>query len=109
MKFPEVTYNEGGHFDSTSGLFQCPARGIYIFHFTIRVYFLYSDFWVDLRKEGEILASGVTIDDRVMSNVVFVECLLGENVWVETASGGETLGFHESKTVMFTGALLQEL
>ena len=108
IPFESLLSNEGSHYDADTGLFTCPVRGIYMFHYSVQI--LEGEEWgVHLKKSGEIVSSGIGYNYYQLSNLALLECDIDEQVWVEANGSGWMYGDYEKRYNSFTGALMREL
>ena len=107
FRFP--VFNEGQHYDPLTGLFTCPVRGIYVFHFAV-LCDNSSPYWrVNLVKADQVVSSSIGEEFSQMSNLAVVDCDVDEQVWVEAFGDGSTFGDEERRYSSFSGALMREL
>ena len=112
IQFPNILSNIGEHYSMTTNSFTCPTLGLYLFAFAIESDVPDAHFYVNLVKNGEVLASSLAWEHVQMSNLVFVECNPGEEVWVEAVTEGKTTGIADpeyDRQHSFSGTLLREL
>ena len=106
--FRSVISNVGGHYSPLTGLFTCPVRGIYMFHYSVLGDNTYN--WRGrMLQSGEMIASSISLGFIQMSNLAFVECDVGEQVWVEANGTGDIFGDDERRYSSFTGALMRKV
>ena len=108
IPFSSVIYNEGGRYDGSTGLFTCPVHGIYMFHYSVQIQIGY-EWGFHLKRSGEIVSSGMGFDFYQSSNLVFLECDVGAQVWMEANGSGTINGDEERRYTSFTGALMRAL
>ncbi|XP_033761620.1 uncharacterized protein LOC117343388 [Pecten maximus] len=105
--FGNVFTNFGATYSSTSGIFTSTRRGVYIFFWTIEVAnpnFISTELVRNGMAIGEITVTGSN-DWRVASNMLSVELVIGDEVWVRV--DGHSLGADIQKSgTCFTGFLL---
>ena len=111
ITFYNTIIDEGGNYDNTTGLYNCPYDGIYLFSYT--VYTLYGNGTVGsaaLGKRGGTLTESLLThgEDGKMSsstsNMVLTECRPGQKVYVFTAHA--TSLFNWFKLNFFTGFMI---
>ena len=110
IKFDAGTYNDGGHYNRSTGIFTVPVSGVYVFMFNVRVDYDSSDkarmAHVGLYVNGEFkaVASVHGVGYLTGGNAAVVKVLTGDRVYVSTEYYLER-HYIEADT-SFSGALL---
>ncbi|KAK3096262.1 hypothetical protein FSP39_025072 [Pinctada imbricata] len=92
IKFDQVMYNDGKHYNPTTGVFTAPSAGVYSFY------------WSTLTVNGHFMSSVLTVNGSPTlgalsdgrggssydsgSNLAVLRLGVGDRVWVEQQAGG---------------------
>ncbi|KAL3858967.1 hypothetical protein ACJMK2_009212 [Sinanodonta woodiana] len=110
IRFDRLDYNEGGVFDTTTGMFSCPASGTYFFTASILSYqgnYVETAIVLNGEEQAIIYAGNPPTSTKYDqgSNSAIVHCDVGQKVWVKLREnyGNAIYGSHYSK---FSGYML---
>ena len=103
LTFDETPTNLNGHFDLTTGKFTCVFPGAYFFTFNIGLY---------TRVPGNDIIIGIVKNSNLpiivayASASVALELEVGDQIWLQFLSEGESVYSHSYKLTSFSGYLI---
>ena len=106
IEFSNILSNFGNHYDPSTSTFTCPYNGIYMFTVSFNAH--ETDMTAYIMHEGDAIARAMATSDETWYNhasaFVLVECMGGDEVWIECQkSGGQLYGY--DKSAQFNGYL----
>jgi hypothetical protein len=110
--FDKPITNIGNAYSLTTGIFQAPLNGIYVFTLTLMVVARHSEYLeivVDGNALNDIFADASSVDDNVSTTKQWVLDLnSGSDVWIRTTSYFNNGEIHGNMHTAFSGFLLFE-
>jgi hypothetical protein len=105
-----VTANAGNAYNENTGIVTAPSNGTYVFFSTILSANTYN-VWVEIVKNGESqVGEGAHGSMRTLypsaSNVVILDLVQGDKVWVRSRGNGAVYTFEDSSLCTFSGFML---
>ncbi|KAH3844833.1 complement C1q-like protein 2 [Dreissena polymorpha] len=111
ITFDDVVYNDGSHYNPSTGIFTVPVSGVYVFMFNVEVNFnsreTNREAHVDLNVNGNMRADALVSGVAALSggNAAVLKVTAGDKVYVSTARYEERYYIRMYRT-SFSGALL---
>ncbi|XP_052761745.1 complement C1q tumor necrosis factor-related protein 3-like [Mya arenaria] len=108
--YKTVEANQGNGYSATTGKFNAPVRGLYLFFMhTCTPSTKYG--YLQIAKEGSALMASMHYDKdsfTCSSSQAFVQLDAGESVWVQCSLGGSNIQLYEdaNRWTSFGGALI---
>ncbi|XP_045194692.2 complement C1q tumor necrosis factor-related protein 3-like [Mercenaria mercenaria] len=110
--FDRAISNIGNAYSTTSGIFQVPLKGAYVFTLTMMVLSRHSEYLeivVDGNRINDILADASSVDDFMSTTKQWILDLnSGSEVWIRTSSYQNHGEIHGTMHTLFSGFLLFE-
>ena len=112
VKCDQVILNDGGAYNSFTGVFTVPQTGVYLLTFNINVYhdgrYEGVHLIVNNRKIVDAVAEGNDNKDAMSGNTALIRLTQGESVWLETffSADGELVSKSDLRLTTFSGILL---
>ncbi|KAK3609814.1 hypothetical protein CHS0354_029853 [Potamilus streckersoni] len=109
--FDTILTNVGNGYDVRHGTFSAPVTGTYEFTFSVSISGVYTS-GIELVKNGAVVARAKVGEDKysqynMATNVVVIELVAGEEVWVRHLPGSDSNVIIGSGYSMFSGQILQ--
>ena len=90
VKFDNVVSNVGGAYDSTSGIFEAPQKGTYVFHWAItneEHSYMNTELFSNGVIYGKAMSDAMNHDDRaVAANLAILTLQKGDQVWIRAGT-----------------------
>lgn len=109
--FPHILSNVGGGYNNQDGVFTAPVDGVYVFFCKITQQINSQDLYFEITlngsaKTGNIVYGRSDETYRTASNLIALQLIRGDRVWIKMYRGGRHLNWGAGGDNSFSGFIL---